>query len=54
MIMHHKIGMVSKDAIDTTLEDYNNSCAEMRSEARDSSLSLFIDSLEEQNDCPAS
>ena len=34
MIMHHKIGMVSKDTIDSTLEAYNNSCAEMRSKAK--------------------
>ena len=52
--MHHKIGMVSKDTIDSTLEAYNNSCAEMRSKARDSSLNMIIDSLEEQNNCPVS
>jgi tetratricopeptide (TPR) repeat protein len=55
MIMYHKMWRkVSKDEIDSTLEAYNNSCAEMRSEARDAALTMFIDSLEEQNDCPVS
>jgi hypothetical protein len=28
-------GLVSRESIDSTLSAYNNSCAEMRSEARD-------------------
>ena len=30
-----KQGLVSRESIDSTLTAYNNSCAEMRSEARD-------------------
>jgi hypothetical protein len=37
-IIIFEIGHVSRDAIDATLTAYNNSCAEMRSKARD----LFI------------
>jgi hypothetical protein len=40
-------GMVSKDAIDTTLTVYNNACANMRSEARDNLISVYIDDGEE-------
>jgi len=31
-------GHVSKESIDSTLKAYNNSCAEMRSEARDNHI----------------
>ena len=39
--MHHLItgfekGFISRESIDSTLAAYNDSCAEMRSEARDS------------------
>jgi hypothetical protein len=34
-------GMVSRDEIDSTLTVYNNSCAEMRSEARDKFIRMF-------------
>jgi TPR repeat protein len=40
-------GMVSRDAIDSTLIAYNNSCAEMRSEARDAYIRLLIDRFDE-------
>jgi TPR repeat protein len=36
-------GAVSKESIDSTLAAYNNSCAEMRSEARDAYLRLLIE-----------
>ena len=35
-------GLVSRDAIDSTLTAYNNACLEMRSEARDAAISLHI------------
>ena len=37
--------VVSRDSIGTTLTAYNSSCAEMRSEARDASIRLSIDSI---------
>ena len=33
-------GMVSRDAIDSTLTAYNNACADMRSQARDILISI--------------
>jgi hypothetical protein len=33
-------GDVRRESIDSTLEAYNNSCAEMRSKARDASIEL--------------
>jgi hypothetical protein len=33
-------GLVSRESIDSTLEAYNNSCAEMRSEARDNYIRI--------------
>jgi TPR repeat protein len=38
-------GNVSRETIESTLEAYNNACAEMRSEARDAYLSMYIDSI---------
>jgi TPR repeat protein len=35
-------GHVSRESIDSTLTAYNNSCAEMRSEAREASISEMI------------
>ena len=47
--MHHLIeiavfrqGIVRKDAMDSTLTAYNNSCAEMRSEARNA-YQVYVD-----------
>jgi TPR repeat protein len=37
-----KKGYASKDEIDSTLEAYNNTCAEMQSEARDAYIRSFI------------
>ena len=37
-----KRGVVSRDLIHSTLSAYNNSCAEMRSEARDAFIQLSI------------
>jgi TPR repeat protein len=42
MISHFTQGAVSKESIDSTLAAYNNSCAEMRSEARDAYLRFII------------
>jgi hypothetical protein len=36
-------GFVNRDTIDSTLTAYNNSCAEMRSEARDAYMRVYID-----------
>ena len=36
-------GVVSRESIDSTLIAYNNSCTEMRSEARDTYIRVFID-----------
>jgi TPR repeat protein len=35
-------GIVSRETIDSTLTAYNNSCVEMRSEARDAAIRLSI------------
>jgi hypothetical protein len=36
-------GLVRRESIDSTLEAYNKSCAEMRSEARDAHIRAIID-----------
>jgi len=36
---------VSRESIDSTLAAYNNSCAEMRSEARDAAIQLEMDTI---------
>ena len=38
-----EIGVVSRESIDSNLKAYNNSCVEMRSEARDTFIRLYID-----------
>jgi TPR repeat protein len=38
-------GYVSRESIDSTLAAYNNSCAEMRSEARDAAIHLETDTI---------
>ena len=48
--MHHlrklyEKGIVSRDEIDSTLSDYNKSCAEVRSEARDSYIRIIENEL---------
>ena len=40
-------GMVSRDAMDSTLTAYNNACVEMRSEARYAYIRLLIDLFDE-------
>ena len=40
-----EMGYVSRAAIDSTITAYNNSCAEMRSEARDAAARLYITSI---------
>ena len=45
--MHNLLGagVFGRATIDSTLAAYNNSCVEMRSEARDAALRLFIASI---------
>jgi TPR repeat protein len=38
-------GRLSRESIDSTLEAYNNTCAEMQSEARDAYIRSFIDHI---------
>jgi TPR repeat protein len=38
-------GLTSRATIDATLTAYNNSCVEMRSEARDAAIRVFIASI---------
>jgi len=40
-------GLVSRNAMDSSLTAYNNACAEMRSEARDALIRLLIDRFDE-------
>ena len=42
-------GLVSRESIDSTLKAYNNSCVEMRSEARDSYISVMMRVYESTN-----
>ena len=35
-------GLTSRDTMDSTLAAYNNYCAEMRSEARDAAMGMFM------------
>jgi TPR repeat protein len=44
-----KKGYVSKESIDSTLAAYNNSCAEMRSKARDAAIRIEIDIFQTMN-----
>jgi hypothetical protein len=41
MQMEFEKGLVSRDAIDSTLTAYNTSCMEMRSEARDACIQII-------------
>jgi TPR repeat protein len=41
MLIEFEKGLVSRDAIDSTLTAYNTSCVEMRSEARDASIQII-------------
>jgi len=38
-------GFVSRESINSTLTAYNNSCAEMRSKARDAAIHIHIDNI---------
>ncbi len=42
LITFFKQGHVSRESIDSTLEAYNNSCAEVRSEARDAYIRVLM------------
>jgi hypothetical protein len=37
---YFEAGVITRESINSTLAAYNNSCAEMRSEARDASIAL--------------
>ena len=41
LLKSYEKGIVSRDAINSTLTAYNNSCAEVRSEARDSYIRII-------------
>ena len=48
--MHHlricfEKGHVSRESIDSTLANYNASCAEMRSEARDAYIRMYTSNI---------
>ena len=40
-----KKGLVTRESIDSTLTAYNNSCVEMRSEARDAFIRMTVDRI---------
>jgi TPR repeat protein len=42
MRLHFEKGCVSRELIDSTLTAYNNSCVEMRSEARDAAIRILM------------
>jgi hypothetical protein len=46
LITSAKRGHISRDAINLTLSAYNDSCAEMRSEARVACIRLEMDSIQ--------
>jgi hypothetical protein len=43
MLVAFNQGFVSRETIDTILAAYNNSCAEMRSEARDACIGVITE-----------
>ena len=45
MLVAFNHGSVSRNAIDSTITAYNDSCVEMRSEARDAAIGEFIASI---------
>jgi TPR repeat protein len=45
MIMSFEKGVVGRESIDSILEAYNNSCAEMRSEARDACIKFEMGTI---------
>jgi tetratricopeptide (TPR) repeat protein len=47
LLLAFRKGYASKDEIDSTLEAYNNTCAEMQSEARDAYIRSFINRIGE-------
>lgn len=42
LILEFKRDYVSRESIDSVLTAYNNCCAEMRSDARDTSIDIFM------------
>ena len=45
LIICFQEGSVTRESIDSTLASYNSSCAEMRSEARDSSIRAIAETI---------
>jgi hypothetical protein len=43
-----KKGYVSTESIDSTLTAYNNSCADMRSKARDAAINKVLTDIENE------
>jgi hypothetical protein len=43
LIIAFKQGLVSRNALDSTLTAYNNACGEIRSEARDACIQIIQD-----------
>jgi hypothetical protein len=48
LLICFKQGVISGESIDSTLIAYNNSCAKMRSEARDANMRRLIDCISER------
>jgi TPR repeat protein len=42
VLVSYNQGLVSRDTMDSTLIAYNNSCADMRSEARDAAIRMLV------------
>jgi hypothetical protein len=45
LLVAFRTGIVNRDTIDSTLAAYNNSCVEMRCEARDAAICLYRDNI---------
>jgi hypothetical protein len=45
LLVVSKKGCVSRELINSTLTAYNNSCAEMRNEARDARIRAMIETI---------
>jgi TPR repeat protein len=48
LLVAFKKGYVSRESMDSTLAAYNNSCAEMRSEARDACIRIMAETAQPQ------
>ena len=48
LTVYYEKGDVSRDSIDSTLTAYNNSCADMRSKARDAAINKVLTDIENE------